>query len=216
MRIGGLQNRDDARFMKTAVAHARRLCRRCDLTSESSLLDIGCGQARLLYGLVNELGSLARYAGIDVNAASIDWLRANLEPRLPFASFAHVPYVNERYNPAGGRELALDLGEPFDCIALLSVFSHMWLADIGKYLHFVASALAPEGKVFITLFVEDDEPLETENPPDYLEPWSGPMHCVRLNKPAFERLVADAGLAIADFQYRDIAKVQSSYVLRRQ
>lgn len=214
MRWGGPRYRDDGTYITSGVHNARMLQAECGIGPDSRILDIGCGQGRLLNGLLVHFGRIRRYVGMDVHEPSIRWLQDNVAPVAPFAEFHHVPVRNERYNPDGQSTLlALKISGDFDCIVLLSVFSHMRLADITNYLTFIRSALAYDGKVFLTAFVEDDVAIETENPKGYYRTWSGALHCVRLNRQEFEQRARRAGLQIEVFRYRTTNDGQSSYVL---
>lgn len=215
LRWGGPRYADDGVYVQSGITNARMLERECGISAQSRILDIGCGQARLLNGLLAYFGSIGRYVGVDVHQPSISWLKKNVEPKAPFAEFHHVPVANARYNPKGSGALALSIEEQFDCICLFSVFSHMLLADIDPYLRFMASVLAPEGRVFLTLFVEDGVEPETENPDDYHREWTGALHCVRLNRQIFEQMVSAAGLQVRLFKHRHTNDGQSSYVLTR-
>ena len=137
----------------------------------------------------------------------------------PHIAFHHLPVLNERYNP-GAERAPEDFSFPvpaahFDVISLFSVFSHMNLADIRIYLREIRNALAPGGKVFCSLFVEYGVKDEEENPVDYYRDWSGPLHCVRINRFRFEELVYSSGLIIDYFRYRHTNDGQSTYVLSR-
>jgi cyclopropane fatty-acyl-phospholipid synthase-like methyltransferase len=214
MRWGGPRYRDDEVYITSGVRNARMLQAECGIGPDCRILDIGCGQGRLLNGLLNCFGRIQRYVGIDVHEPSIRWLQENVAPVAPFAAFHHVPVRNERYNPKGwGKLTDLDFPEPFDYVTLFSVFSHMRLNDITNYLAFIRSVLAYDGKVFLTAFVEDDVPIETENPEGYHQKWSGALHCVRLNRQEFEQRTRRAGLQIELFRHRAEHTIQSSYVL---
>ncbi|MFM9847689.1 MAG: class I SAM-dependent methyltransferase [Hyphomicrobiaceae bacterium] len=195
------------------MANVKVLEDACGITRASRVLDIGCGQGRLLNGLVEVFGSVQKYVGVDVHAPSIAWLQENIAPVAPFAEFHLSAFRNERYNRSGADSFDLQVSGEFDCITLLSVFSHMWLRDIQVYLQFIRRHSADGGKVYLTLFVEDDVEAETENPVGYYREWKGPLHCIRLNRQSFERLVAAADLQVERFRYRHTADGQSSYVL---
>jgi SAM-dependent methyltransferase len=202
------------------MMNVRALRRECGLDRSSRVLDIGCGPGRLLTGFLAAHHTPSMYVGLDVNLPAISWAQQVLGTDRRF-HFRHLDIVNERYNPGGSAssrgtatELPVETAS-FDVITLLSVFSHMWLADIGPYLCEIARALAPEGRVSLTAFVEHGVPLEEENPDGYHRGWSGPLHCVRLDRHYFENLIYASGLAIASFRYRHTSDGQSSYVLAR-
>jgi SAM-dependent methyltransferase len=215
MRRGTSTNVDNSFFVASGTHHAKQLIESCNLGSDSSLLDIGCGGGKLLYGIIEALGSIRSYVGVDVDKRHIDWLKANVAPQVPFARFEHIIFYNERYNdtPSASTRSPNIPGESYDVVALFSVFSHMWLRDIELYLKLIASKLATGGACYLTLFVEDNVPTEQENPPNYLRQWKGRLHCVRINRDAFEQAVARSGLSIRKFTYRGSGTPQSSYVL---
>lgn len=214
LRWGGPRYRDDAHYVDSGIMNARRLEAQCRLTKDSRILDVGCGPGRLLTGIVGHFGSTRRYVGVDVFEPAITWLQNVMAPVAPTASFHRIAFHNARYNPKGtDRSINLTLDEEFDCIVLFSVFSHMSLEDIGVYLPFLHSVLAPEGRIYLTAFVEDGVEPEAENPEGYHRDWQGRLHCVRLNRQIFEGLVANNGLQVERFEYRHTNDGQSSYVL---
>lgn len=217
LRWGGPRYRDDTVYVNSGRRNVRMLSKHAGLTESSRVLDVGCGPGRLLTGLLAEFGSVGAYFGVDVNRPVVDWAQENLADAERGIAFRHVDVPNERYNRKG-RETSrvLPIGEEsFDTIVLLSVFSHMWLRDIEAYCQEFTRLLAPEGRVFLTAFTEYGVPLEQENPPDYHREWSGPLHCVRLNRPHFEEIIYRSGLVIHKFDYRHTNDGQSSFVLGR-
>ncbi len=213
MRWGVPRMQDDVAYTKTARMMANAMISDCGISSLSSVLDIGCGQGRMLRGLVDQLGTLQRYVGIDVHDESIRWLKQNC-PFL-FAEFYFVNYKNERYNPDGSEESLPENIGLFDIVCLISVFSHMRQSDIKTYLAFINEHLSPGASVYITLFVEDGVPDETENPEGYFGRNAGPLHRVRYNRHFFERMVSELGFYVNLFRYSVHEQQQSIYILRK-
>ena len=215
-RMGGKHFKNDAAFIKTAVRDVRRLEKYAGLTTQSSLLDWGCGAGRLAIGVREHLGRVADYHGVDVQAELVDWAEANLAG--PGFRFTCVDVSNERYNHDGTpeRTLAADPGS-VDVFYAYSVFSHMNDEDTPAYLGLIGEALAPAGKAFVTCFVEEDVAAWEENPGGYgpLE-WKGRLHCTRFSRRHFEDHVNAAGLAVDRFEYGGETDGQSLYVLRRR
>jgi SAM-dependent methyltransferase len=219
LRWGGPRYADDDTYIRSAKSSVGSLGSLCHLVRESRVLDIGCGQGRLLTGILATLGGVREYVGLDVHKPSIDWASSVLAEPESTISFCHLPVLNERYNPRGITPLSgFAFPVPrnhFDVITLFSVFSHMKLADIRTYLGEIRNVLNPTGKVFCSIFAEYGVQDEEENPTDYHRSWSGPLHCVRINRHRFEELVYASGLIIDYFRYRHTNDGQSSYVLSR-
>lgn len=214
LRWGGSGYRDDEFYRQSGARDARILQELCGLSTESRVLDIGCGQARVLTGILQTLGTIRQYVGLDVHEPSIDWCTKNLAREN--LAFHRIDVCNERYNPKGNAETVLPVpAGAFDVVCMFSVFSHMHLDTIEAYLREIRRVLAPGGQLYTTAFVELGVPDEQENPPDYNHDWTGAMHCIRLERHFFERLAHDAGLQVRSFNYRTTTDGQSSYVLER-
>lgn len=220
LRWGGPRFADDAFFIESGEANIRMLEAITGLKPEHKLLDMGCGSARLLLGMLHRYGQFGEYAGVDVHKPMIDWADANLAVLSPKISFHWQDVHNARYHPKG-QSLTSQGALPFethhfDRITLFSVFSHMWLKDIRFYLGELARVLKPDGRIFLTAFVDNGVADEVENPPDYHREWKGHLHCVRLNRATFEGLVHTANLRVEFFRFCHTADGQSSYALSRQ
>jgi len=220
LRWGGPRFADDAFFLHSGLANVRKLENVTGLNADARVLDIGCGSGRLLLGLLQQYGQVREFVGMDVHRPMIEWSQENLAPLSPAIKFLWHDVQNERYNPKGkdllkARKWPLE-SDHFDLITLFSVFSHMWLKDIRHYLLEMGRVLSLGGKIFLTLFVEDDVPDEEENPPEYHREWKGRLHCIRLNRQTFEKLVREANLRVDYFLYRHTNDGQSSYVLSRK
>ena len=106
-----------------------------DLANLRSVLEFGCGSARVLRHFRN-IGHLS-LAGSDANPKAIEWARRNLsgidfrinalEPPLPFAE------------------------KSFDLVYALSVFTHIPLAWQHRWLEELRRVLRPEGYLLCTV-----------------------------------------------------------------
>lgn len=219
IRLGGHNFADDRAFLDAAVRDARRLEETCGVHGASRVLDIGCGVGRLPIGLRAHFGTLAGYTGVDVDAGCIGWCRKNLGGTG--ATFVHVDLANERYNPsgaaiAGGFSLPLP-DRSFDVVHLYSVFSHMVTGDARAYLREFRRLLAPDGRVFLTAFIEDGVEDMAINPQGYGSfpgEWEGALHCVRFDRAFFDGMVRDAGLSVERFDHASDTDGQSAVFLR--
>lgn len=230
LRIPAPENRfctDDLKadqvYLSSAIQYAEYLQKACALKSDSTVLDIGCGQGRLAFGLIKSLPELNAYYGLDTHRESIDWCKRHISSIHSNYRFSWVDVHNERYNPYG---LPLNQSfqfpfkeESFDVIALYSVFTHMLSPDIVVYLKEMFRILKKGGSCFLTVFAEEDRPDETENPDDYLtelNPPKGPLHRVLFNKKYFSDMLEDAGFTIDEFVYQsEPVSKQSHYIVRK-
>lgn len=193
---------DDDYFMASATAEVERLIDDFGISSESTLLDVGCGPGRLALGLLSTLGMIHQYIGVDVSNDSIEWCKRNIESFYPQMRFVHLNVYNERYHPNGTVRLRnesfrfpFDDGK-FDAIYLYSVFSHMVAEDVNLYLKEFRRVICSTGKVLLTAYIEDDVPDFEINPLGYRDQYSGPLHRVRYAKRFFEKMVLENGLRI--------------------
>jgi SAM-dependent methyltransferase len=205
LRFCGADFKDDAYFLASARADADRLVRLCGLTPESRVVDIGCGPGRLPIGILDRIGGVEDYLGIDVDRTSVEWCEKYIAAKHPAFRFHHLDIQNSRYNPDGAR---IDEGLRFpvqddgaDIVYLYSVFSHMVERDVRIYLKEIRRVLAPDGVVFFTSFVEEDVPDMSVNPAQYRQEWEGPLHCVRYDKSFLESLLEECGFRMDRFEY---------------
>lgn len=214
-RMGGRHFADDESFARSASAEVGRLEAKAGLTSDSRVLDWGCGAGRLAVGLIERLGRVQRYRGVDVQAPLVKWADRHLA-REGF-EFVHVDLANARYNPKGsGTQQIPGESGAFDVFYAYSVFSHLSSPDVAAYMHELARLLAPGGRAFITAFVESGVDPEAENPQGYGPlHWEGPLHCVRFERGFFESFITDAGLEVELMEHGQETDGQSLYVLRK-
>jgi ubiquinone/menaquinone biosynthesis C-methylase UbiE len=219
LRFGGKEFKNDDFFLASAQSEAQRLVRRCGLSTESAVLDVGCGVGRLPIGILDQVGDVRAYRGVDVHSKSIRWCKLHIEGAHPSFQFQVIDVKNHCYNPSGSPlsgsfRLPFDDGS-FNIIYLYSVFSHMMPDDVSVYFAEFTRLLRPEGKTFLTAFLEEGVPDAMENPPDYRMKWNGPLHCVRYNMPFFTKLAGSAGLRVSEFEYGQETDGQSAVYLAR-
>lgn len=216
-RMGGKHFHDDPGFLRGAAADVDKLVQHADLNPRSRLLDWGCGAGRLAIGVAEQFGRLTHYHGIDAQRHLIDWADRHIG-RQPGYEFTHADVENARYNrtgQTGNRRLSSPDGA-YDIAYAYSVYSHLGGDDTAAYLAEFRRVLHPTGTAFVTAFVADDVPDETENPAEWGSlQWSGPLHCVLYSRRHFERMIRDAGLAIKGFSEGTETDGQSVYLLAR-
>jgi SAM-dependent methyltransferase len=213
LRMGGAHFASDEDFVAGGVRDVRLLAEVSGLTRDSRLLDWGCGAGRLAIGVKHEWGQVADYHGVDVQKKLVRWARNHLAD--DHTRFTLVDQHNDRYNPEGKtkRRIPADDGS-VDVLYSYSVFSHMLTDDVAGYAQVMARVLAPDGRIWLTCFVEDGVPDCVENPQDYLKlDWRGPLHCVRFDREFFESLMTGAGLRVDRFEHGQETDGQSMYVL---
>lgn len=204
VRPSGKKLRDDEFYLSSARTEAAHLAENLGLTTESSLLDVGSGPGRIAIGILEEIGGIRKYRGVDVSEKAIQWGQRHITPHHPGFQFVHVNAENTRYNPDGTKvdqDFALPFSEEeFDIICAYSLFSHMLADEVRVYLKDFQRMLRPGGSMLLTAFLEDGVPDVTENPEGYKNrDWSGPLHCVRYNREFFEAMLEENGLRLDGF-----------------
>ncbi|KQT14218.1 hypothetical protein ASG30_01130 [Ramlibacter sp. Leaf400] len=204
-RMCGDAFRTNSFFFLSGVLEATKFPQRLGYTQGSRVVDIGSGLGRVATGLLAEFGDV-HYLGIDANEDFVCWCKDNIESRHPSFRFVHLDMANELYNPAGaldGSELRLPVDDDSaDIVYLWGVFSNMVPAHVEAYAGEIARILRPQGRCFLTAFVEDGVPDVTFNPTDYV-PYAcnEPLTVVRYSRPWLFSTLQRHGLQVADFRH---------------
>lgn len=217
LRYGEPSFQTDEAFLQSAREETRRLAQLAGLNRTSRVLDVGCGTGRFLIGLLEELGGVAAYSGVDVDPAPIAWCRRHLAARQEGLRFEVVDVRSDRYRPdAPPLDASFRFPFPpasFDLIYVYSVFCHFIAEELTTYLRAFRPLLAPGGRVFLTAYLEDGVPAVTVNPEGYLQAWTQPRHCVRYERAYFFDLVAGCGFRVDHYDHRSEYDGESALIL---
>jgi len=213
----GPEYKDDDYYIQSAENEANRLIEHLKCSSDSRVLDIGCGQGRLPIGILRVIGEID-YLGIDIHKPSIDWCKKFIEKYYISFKFQHLNLYNERYNKRG-----VKINDTFrfkietnsiDIIYLFSVFSHITEDDMRVYLKEFSRILSENGKIFFSTFVEEDVPNVTINP-NYRLKCSGPLHIVRYRKKYLFSVLSEFGFSVLEYIHGKEADGQSAIYVAR-
>lgn len=158
---GRFRNVGGGNFRTVGRAWVRRSRNLAGLGPDERVLDIGCGVGRVAIPLTEYLGPEGSYRGFDVTAAWVDWCAAEITPRHPNFRFDHANVHNEKYNPRGtvdGTEYRFPYeAESFTFALAASVFTHLTLPTLDRYLAETHRVLAPGGRLLATFFLIADD-----------------------------------------------------------
>ena len=155
-------DKDDEQLVATGIALAG-LLRSHGLRDDHAVLDVGSGYGRLAIGLLTE-GFAGSYLGIDILKRPVTWCRRTLTPYTEGRfRFRRLDVRNGRYNPDGvmaPTDLRFSAkAASHDYVAVFSAFTHMYEADIRRYLREIRRVLKPGGRAVTTWFLFDEARL---------------------------------------------------------
>lgn len=186
------------------------------LDEHTSILDFGCGQGRHANSLLYAKTSIGKYIGVDTQKWPIDWCLRFIQKKNQGFQFQHLPAYNARYNTEAKSLASLPFpASTFDLIFLNSVFSHMLSSDIDFYLREFYRVAKPKKALYLTAFVEEKVPRETENPAGYFGGGHQPLTRVRFEKHYFLKLIDESGWEVLHFGHGEIKRTGQSVVIAR-
>lgn len=178
---------------------------------ELNILDYGCGVKYTQAFIENDIYPKT-YTGVDVDQNMISFLQKNVN-RESF-TYRKLPFHNDMYNENGikmQKDADLKIGnKKFDLIISLSVFTHLNKQDAQILLHIIKRYLAPKGKFFFTIFINDNmEKLYKDAVKDK------PMAKTVFKSQFINKAIENAGLEIVDvLPKNDVFKTKTQYILK--
>lgn len=153
---GGTDTWDDI-----ATYHQKAYAKYTPIKPTDTILEVGCGVGRDAIPLLDILSKDGQYIGFDIIKPSIDWLNKNIGTKHKNFTF-HYYDIGSQIHNARGKLKTTDIVLPakdssVDLIILQSVFTHMFSWDIAHYLKEFNRVLKPNGRVFASFFILDDE-----------------------------------------------------------
>jgi ubiquinone/menaquinone biosynthesis C-methylase UbiE len=172
------------------------------------MLDVGCGCGAMVEALLELAGSAGRYTGFDVHEPSVRWCRRHFggDARCTFeAARVASPYGARAGGSVGTYRFPAAAGQ-VDLVLAKSVFTHLVADEARRYLTETRRVLAPGGRGLLTAFLFDRAVCGAAGPrafpcpaPEAEVRWrlaSRPHAAVAYDRALFERMLADAGLAL--------------------
>jgi SAM-dependent methyltransferase len=125
------------------------------LSPGDQVLDIGCGNGRVAAQLAPVLRGAGGYQGFDISRRGIEACRRQFAGE-PHMRFAHLDVWNGEYNPRGRiaeAETVFPAADAsIDLAFATSVFTHMRMPAVRRYLAETARVLRPGGRFAFTAF----------------------------------------------------------------
>jgi SAM-dependent methyltransferase len=186
----------------------RNLQDHAGLRSEDQVLDIGCGNGRVAAQLAPILRDAGGYVGFDISRRGIRACRRRFAGQ-PHMRFRHLDVWNSEYN-AAGKVAEIDAVFPaadasIDLAFATSVFTHMKLTPVKRYLSETARVLRPGGRIAFTAFaLEPGREASAEFPFQSFDATSAavdlryPERATAHRREALEAAVAEAGLQVTE------------------
>ncbi|THD60546.1 class I SAM-dependent methyltransferase [Phenylobacterium sp.] len=202
-----VHNVGDGDFVAVGAQLVRHLRDHAGLRPNDRVLDIGCGNGRVAEPLADLLAEGGgSYVGFDLSRLGIEACRRRFAGR-PYMRFEHLDVWNGEYN-AHGRLAEADVVFPapeasIDLVFATSVFTHMRMSGMRRYLAESARVLAPGGRLAFTAFALDADRQASEvfafRPFDETSmaiDLRYPERAIGHQRPAIEAAAADAGLTL--------------------
>jgi cyclopropane fatty-acyl-phospholipid synthase-like methyltransferase len=156
----GMRFNDTKTYLFLGKRGLDSLIQHCQLRPDHKVLDVGCGTGSMALPLTDYLTN-GSYEGFDIVPSWIAWCQRHITRRNPLFRFVFVDVYSKHYN-SSGKLTAETLKFPydegvFDCVLLMSIFTHMLPTGIRNYIHELSRVMKTGGHAFITTFLLNEE-----------------------------------------------------------
>lgn len=202
-----VHNVGDGDFVAVGAQLARHLTDHAGLKPSDRVLDIGCGNGRVAEQLAPLLAAGGgSYLGFDLSLAGVRACRRRFAGWSNMA-FEHLDVWNGEYNAAGKlaeTEVLFPAADAsIDLAFATSVFTHMRMVGMRRYLAEAARVLQPGGRVAFTAFSltpgrqgSEVFPFQPFDETSMIIDPRSPERAIGHRRPAIEAAVASAGLTL--------------------
>jgi SAM-dependent methyltransferase len=204
-------------------ASAEIVRRLMPVSSESRVLDLGCGIGRGMLSLLRG-GLPAQVVGMDIMPPVISFCQENIAPHFPQVSFDLIEGSNDHYDQfidGAARkpleQVKLEYKGIFNIAYAFSVFTHVDRKDFVDLLKLVETMLAPGGYFLFTCFTLNEFSRKMIDHRQTIFPlvdkvyvdggdvlWgdkADPLAFIAFDKALIEAMAWEAGLAIMKVEY---------------
>jgi SAM-dependent methyltransferase len=220
MRLMGDKFLDDQFYLDSSLREGDKFANRLKVNKDTVLLEIGCSSGRSVIGLIEKVGRIKRYVGVDANILNVNWCNKYIASKHDFCEFHYIDLWHILFNPNGSLRLddnfRLDFeAGTFDILYLQSVLPNSVDWEIRIFAREYFRLLKPGGTLFLTDFIEENVPDMTENPEGYVMKCTYPRQIVRFEKNYFLKMFTDAGFVVDCYEQGTEVDTQSAVYFKK-
>jgi SAM-dependent methyltransferase len=220
MRLMGEKFYNDRFYLDSSLREGDRFANRLKVNNDTVLMEIGCASGRSVIGLIEKVGRIKRYVGVDASISNVRWCNQYIASKHDFCEFHYINLWHILFNPDGAIKLddnfKLDFeGGSFDILYLQSVLPNSVDWEIRIFAREYFRLLKPGGTLFLTTFIEENVPDMTENPENYIMKCTYPRQIVRFEKKYFLKMFTDAGFLIDSYDQGTEVDFQSAVYFKK-
>jgi ubiquinone/menaquinone biosynthesis C-methylase UbiE len=149
-------------FIPHGIRQVNALKKYIGLQNTDYVLDVGCGIGRTAVALTEVLDK-GTYDGFDAVEKGINWCNKHIGNKHPNFKFKFTPIYNDLYNTFSQKAEHFTFpyhDAQFDKAFLFSVFTHMQIPEIKRYLSEISRVLKSDGQCLATFFLYDETKKE--------------------------------------------------------
>jgi len=220
MRLMGEKFYNDQFYLDSSLHEGDKFANRLKVNEDTVLLEIGCSSGRSVIGLIERVGRIKRYVGVDANILNVNWCNRYIASKHDFCEFHYIDLWHILFNPNGSLKLddnfRLDFeANSFDILYLQSVLPNSVDWEIRIFAREYFRLLKPGGTLFLTTFIEENVPDMTENPENYIMKCTYPRQIVRFEKNYFLKMFTDAGFVVDSYEQGTEVDFQSAVYFKK-